>query len=81
MGTKQTPPPFDCYNNALPHEEMFTVLARDITAPEVVNFWCLCRIKAGLNKWGDPQIVEAQECARKMREQRATIRAELGKPV
>ena len=81
MGTKQNPPPFDCYNNALPHEEMFTVLARDIAAPAVVRFWCLERIKRNLNKWGDPQITEAMECAAKMEAQRAQVRQELGKPV
>jgi hypothetical protein len=81
MGTKDNPPPFDCYNNALPHEEMFTVLSRDITSAEVVRFWCLRRVALGLNKWGDPQITEAMECAARMEQQRATIRQELGKPV
>lgn len=77
MGTKSEVKPFDCYANALPHEQMFIVLARDVASPATIRFWCLERVKLGKNKWSDPQIIEAMECARKMEEQHGSIRAEL----
>lgn len=80
MGTKIAPAPFDCYRNALPHEQMFIVLARDEASPSTIRYWCLERVKRGKNTWKDPQITEAMECARKMEEQHAAIRAELHSP-
>lgn len=44
MGTKNNPGMFDCYANALPDEHMFILLARDITAPDLVDAWAAGRI-------------------------------------
>lgn len=80
MSTKidhQTKP--DCYQAALEDEETLTLLGRDKASPATVRFWCAERVRWGLNRWGDAQIVEALECAKKMEEQYADIRARLGK--
>lgn len=66
MGTKENPAPFDCYANAEPDEPMFVLLARDRTAPNIVTQWAMRRVELGLNEPGDPQIVEALQCADNM---------------
>jgi hypothetical protein len=63
-----------CWNKALPSELMFVLLCRDETAPDTIEFWANKRIELGLNKPDDPQIVEARECAAKMREERLSVR-------
>lgn len=71
MATKNDPGKFDFYANAAPDEPMFVLLARDKSAPNVVRFWCLDRIKQGKNRIDDPQIVEAYACAKAMEEYQA----------
>ena len=44
MGTKNNPAAFDCYGNAEPDEPMFILLARDVTAPEIVEQWAIRRM-------------------------------------
>lgn len=39
MASKQNPGTYDCYANAEHDEEMFILLARDESAPFVVEFW------------------------------------------
>jgi hypothetical protein len=39
MATKNNPGEFDCYANALPDEPMFVLLARDTSAPWLVEIW------------------------------------------
>lgn len=39
MGTKLNPGKFDCHANAAADEPLFTLLARDETAPGVVRQW------------------------------------------
>ena len=39
MGTKESPGDFDCYANAKSDEPMFVLLARDPSAPEVIEEW------------------------------------------
>ena len=70
---------FDCYAAALPAEELFVLLARDPVAPEVVRYWCKLRVERGHNHAGDPQIIEATQCANMMELERREIRRALGK--
>ena len=46
MGTKQEPGAHDCYAAAMPDEPLFTLLARDPHAPDVVRLWCQLRQQA-----------------------------------
>ena len=39
MGSKTQPGAFNCYQSALPDEPIFTLLARDPTAPDVIRTW------------------------------------------
>ena len=70
MGTKNTPGAFDCYDNALPDEPMFVLLARDPSAPELVRAWATRRHQAvsrGERPIDDMLMVdEAYRCARDM---------------
>lgn len=63
MGTKSDPGTYDCYEKAEPDEPMFILLARDVTAPDLVRRWAHERIKQGMNKYQDRQIAEAFQCA------------------
>lgn len=71
MGSKLKPGDFDCYANALPDEPMFVLLARDPSAPDLVEDWATERkrkIDAGLRPQSDQAMVdEAISCAGKMR--------------
>lgn len=71
MGSKTTPGTFDCYANALPDEPMFILLARDPSAPDLVEGWAAGRIYAiaiGKKPQSDMAMVEeAQQCAKNMR--------------
>jgi hypothetical protein len=70
MGTKNNPGQFDCYDNALPDEPMFTLLGRDPDAPDVVRKWADNReqlVKLYLRPASDmEQVQEARECADEM---------------
>jgi hypothetical protein len=74
MATKNEPAKYDCYANALPDEPMFILLARDPSAPLLVERWAIERdaaILRGERPSSDMAMVsEAQDCARKMREWR-----------
>lgn len=74
MGTKSAPGEFDCYNVALPDEPMFTLLARDWSAPHMVNQWAYARereILTGLAPESDLKVVaEARAVALAMAEWR-----------
>lgn len=71
MGTKNDPAAFDCYGNAEPDEPMFILLARDVTAPDIVEQWAIRRmnlISEGQKPESDRAMVdEARECANAMR--------------
>lgn len=71
MGSKLKPGKFDCYANAEPDEPMFILLARDLTAPELVEQWAIRRINLiseGRKPGSDVDLVEeARECADAMR--------------
>ena len=49
----------------------FVLLSRDPAAPKAIRYWVHERIRLGKNQPGDPQMVEALECAKTMDQQRA----------
>lgn len=61
--------PESCMSSARDEEMTFVLLARDAAAPATINFWVSERIRLGKNSFTDPQIVEALECANRMRQQ------------
>lgn len=71
MGTKNNPGSFDCYENALPDEPMFVLLARDPMAPHMVLDWAMKReedIAVGARSTsGRAMVAEARRCAHDMR--------------
>lgn len=75
MGTKNQPGKFDCYKNAMPDEPMFTLLARDPSAPALVEQWGRIReaaIRAGERPESDEgAVAEAYGCATDMAAWRA----------
>lgn len=56
-----------CLNKAKNDELLFVLLGRDIAAPVAIHAWVAERIRLGKNNVNDPQILEALECARKMK--------------
>lgn len=68
MSTKANPSEVsDCYANAAPDEPMFVLLARDQSAPQLVELWAEHRIECG----EDPRkVLEALKCAKSMRRYR-----------
>jgi hypothetical protein len=70
MGTKLNPGPYDCYSRALPDEPLFTLLARDPMAPDLVRRWAedrMARINAGQLAFADTAgVAEAAVLAHSM---------------
>jgi hypothetical protein len=70
MGTKNNPGKYDCYANAEPDEPMFTLLARDPAAPQVIAYWTQLRaemIELKLKPQSDYEMLdEAVKCASEM---------------
>ncbi len=62
--------PDSCMSRAKPEEMVFVLLARDEAAPLAIQMWCNARVIMGKNKWTDPQIQEALDCAFVMESQR-----------
>lgn len=60
-----------CMAKAKDGEMTFVLLGRDPAAPTAIRAWCAERVRLGKNEPGDPQIVEAEECARVMEAERA----------
>jgi len=58
--------PNSCLQKARLDERLFVLLARDVTAPATIRFWCQERTRLGKNTIDDPQIQEALDCARLM---------------
>lgn len=79
MATKNNPGAFDCYQNAGADEPMFVLLARDVSAPELVRAWADQREKQILDGARPAteiaQVQEARECARQMEEWRLLNRS------
>jgi hypothetical protein len=55
-----------CMAKARELEMTFVLLGRDVAAPAAIRFWISERIRLGKNQPGDPQLVEAETCARQM---------------
>lgn len=55
-----------CWNKAGENEMVFVLLARDVAAPATIRAWIGERLRLGKNAPGDPQIVEAEQCAAAM---------------
>jgi hypothetical protein len=74
MGTKNNPAKFDCYANALPDEPYFVLLARDESAPDMIEHWAFNRLTAiamGQKPESDRAMVEeAVALAHQMRQWR-----------
>lgn len=78
MGTKNKPGVFDCYDAAEDDEPMFVLLARDASAPNIVEEWARCRFRKLAHETesvGDEsltrglrKIAEALYCAQAMRD-------------
>lgn len=75
MGTKENPGEFDCHGNAESDEPVFTLVARDPSAPDTIRNWCRHRVFTGKNKISDEQIREALECADNMEDWRMRNRS------
>lgn len=58
--------PQSCWNKAREDEMTFVLLGRDRAAPATIRFWVSERIRLGKNRPDDPQIIEAEACARRM---------------
>lgn len=58
--------PDSCLNRARDQELTFVLLGRDAAAPAAIRFWIAERIRLGKNRPDDPQVVEAEQCARTM---------------
>lgn len=58
--------PNSCLNRAREDEMIFVLLGRDVVAPAAIRAWIRERIARGKNTPLDPQIVEAEECAKRM---------------
>lgn len=60
-----------CFNRAGIHERIFVLLARDVAAPVAIRAWVEERLRLGKNKLGDPQVLEALNCADLMEQERS----------
>lgn len=71
MGTKTNPGKHDCHANALPDEPMFVLLARDPSAPLLIEDWADTRERAietgGRPRSDEAMVEEARTCADEMR--------------
>lgn len=61
MGTKKDPGKYDCHAKAKDDEPMFTLLARDPSAPVLLRVWALLRQRS--NPEEEEKIQEALRCA------------------
>ena len=68
--TEELTNPNSCLSKALEGEMLFTLLARDALAPEIIRHWVKRRIEEGKNFEGDQQTREALNCANIMQAQR-----------
>lgn len=62
--------PTSCINRAVYNEMTFVLLGRDVAAPAAIRFWIAERIRLGKNTAYDPQLLEAEACARVMEAER-----------
>lgn len=62
--------PSACMVRARDDEMTFVLLGRDAAAPVAIRAWIAERIRLGKNQPGDPQLTEAEQCARTMESER-----------
>ena len=65
--------PQSCMSKAGVEEMTFVLLARDVAAPHAIREWVRERCKLGKNRYDDPQITEALDCADTMDQQRQAM--------
>ncbi len=58
--------PSSCMSRAKDEEMTFVLLERDDAAPSTIRYWISRRISLGKNNPSDPQIIDAEQCAREM---------------
>lgn len=58
--------PNSCMSKARENEMTFVLLGRDVAAPLAIRAWIEERVRIGKNAFDDPQILEAEECIRRM---------------
>lgn len=75
MDTKLNPNPNSCYLRAMPDEERFTLLGRDLEAPKAIRHWVSLRIDSG-QPADDPQLLESLATANAMEQWRVTHEGE-----
>lgn len=61
--TRELTEPTSCLNKARDDELLFVLLGRDKAAPVAIFAWIEERIRLGLNKPDDAQIMEARDAA------------------
>lgn len=67
--------PSSCFNRAGPDTKMFIGLDWDPAVPPMIRHWALERLKRGLNKQTDQQIVSAFALADEIERNLAAVRA------
>lgn len=67
MTTKANPGEFDAYAKAEADEPMFTLLARDVNAPMLIEIWAHMRTAKANTLKDRRKIDEALKCAAEMR--------------
>ena len=68
--TNELTSPISCLNKAQDDEMIFVLLGRDPAAPMAIREWVERRIEMGKNSRTDIQIIEAQNCADYMEQNR-----------
>ena len=76
MGTKNNPGNYDCYSKADPDEPLFTLRAKDMLAPMLIELWAAIRELNWTEKFGDlpiptdyqKKLTEARNIAQDMRD-------------
>lgn len=66
--------PAGCMFRAKDDEMTFVLLGRDAAAPAAIRAWVAERIRLGKNRPDDPQVLEAEGCARVMEEEREAMK-------
>lgn len=69
--TDELKTPRSCLNRAGSNEMLFVLRAHDIAAPATIRAWIQERIRLGKNSPNDPELVEAEQCAAAMEQDRA----------
>lgn len=69
--------PKACMVRAHDDEMTFVLLGRDAAAPATIRAWIAERVRLGKNQPGDPQLVEAEDCAATMEDERAPSAADV----